>query len=518
MGVSKTTLCYNSLMFSKLTIILTEPLYSMLVLIFLDRPPCFYIFKNDRRFLKNIKLAVVLLPLLIFCSHQPATGEYDYLLSTEGDIIRPPSGEPGHWVTIIGGNHTGTFYVAPNGNDDNPGTRDLPFQSIARGVNALSPGETLVILARNPDRKPVIAGERNLLAAFDIGGCHHLRIENLEITSTRRSPFREGITGTSAPVSNIVLQDLDLHHLDEFGIDIADAESLAIINCRITWCGFGAIGGPAGVAGGWRQVLISGCDLSYSGHYYQGGDGTNRPYDRPDGFGIEASAGPIEIVNTTASHNYGDGLDSKARHTWIHECLVANNSCDGVKLWGDSSRLENTLIYGRGDGNAATTPWSPLVISTENPARFEIVNCTIDDTLGDNYLFHCQYDQPNIPVTIVIVNTIFSSRGTNAPAIWLATAVSAELRHNLFYSPRDGRLLIQGDSVYNPEAVSRIGPGNIYANPQFIAPAWATTGDYHLSGTSPAIDAGDPVLAPAVDLDRRSRPRSAGFDIGCYEQ
>jgi len=448
------------------------------------------------------------------------TGEYDYLLSDYGeDVIIPTSGTAENWITIIGGNQTGQYYVSPDGSDSNPGTIDQPFRTIAYGVSQLQAGDTLVIFAKDKSKTPVIAGENNLFAAFDISGCKYLRIENLEITSNNGAQFREAITGTGGPVEHIILKDLHIHHMDEFGIDIGDVNDLQIIDCDMTYCGFGCIGGPAGEHGGWRNVLIQGCNLSYSGHYYQGGDGSDRPYDRPDGFGIEASEGPIEICATTAAHNYGDGLDSKAKRTYIHECIVANNSCDGVKLWGDQSRVVNTLIYGRGDGDSTETPWSPFVISTETNASFEINSCTVDDIVGNNYIMHVQYDFPTTPVNLKIVNTIFCSRGTNAPIIWLADAVNYDITYNLFYSPNDGRLLIQGDTTtYSSDEVTQIGQGNIYGNPLFNAVAWGTIGDYHLGASSPAINAGDSSSAPSIDLDNITRPQGDNVDIGCYEQ
>lgn len=468
--------------------------------------------------MKNLFIIFFTLFLLFGCQ-MLKQGEYDYLLSKYEDIIFPPSGTENGWITIIGGNYSGQYYVSPYGDDSNAGTKDKPFKSISYGVTHLQPGETLVVLAKNVGEIPIIAGENNLISAFDISNCKYLRIENLEITSNNGREFREAISGTGGPVEHIILKDLNIHNIDEFGIDIGDAFDLQLLNCNITYCGFGCIGGPAGQQGGWRKILIKDSDLSYSGHYYQGGDGSNRPYDRPDGFGIEESEGPIEICNTSSTHNYGDGLDSKAKRTYIHECVVANNSCDGVKLWGDSSKIVNTLIYGRGDGDATTTPWSPIVISTENNnANFEIINCTVDDTVGENYIMHVQYDFENVSVNLKIVNTIFSSRGDNAPIIWLGGNVNYDIRYNLFYAPKDDRVLIKGNNTYTSSQVSQIGAGNIYGDPQFNQVGWGNEGDYHLKSGSIAIDAGDSINVPLIDLEKNIRPKSGGFDIGCYEK
>jgi hypothetical protein len=181
-----------------------------------------------------------------------------------------------------------------------------------------------------------------------------LEITHDDTASGEAAWFREGVEILGAPAAHIVLQDLYIHHIDEYGMNIQDVEDLQIVNCRIEYCGFGALGGPAGEHGGWRDVTIRGYSLSWSGHYYRDTESSVvctgepadlpscRPYDRPDGLGIEPSQGPILIEETRAEHNYGDGLDSKAADTVIRRCVVANNSCNGVKVWADGSHLENT--------------------------------------------------------------------------------------------------------------------------------------------------------------------------------
>lgn len=438
------------------------------------------------------------------------------------------------------------YYVAPGGNNANPGSIDQPWATPGYGSKQLQAGDTLIIRGgryvlsqfyddmvtppsgavsqwitiRGEDgQRPVLAGRDNLYGAVYLSGVSYVRIENLEITHDNQATgsrlyFRDGLDIMGAPCSSIILKDLYIHHLDEFGINVQDVQNMQIINCQIEYCGFGAAGGPEGLQGGWRNVLVQDCKLSYSGHYYRGGNGSNRPYDRPDGFGIEPSEGPIEIADTRAEHNYGDGLDSKASNTTIRRCIVANNSCDGVKLWGGGSLVENTLIYGRGDGNPTTTPWAAVVIDC-NQANdsFSLINITVDDFLGNNYLTYVQYDL-TVPINLTIRNSIFRGMGYNSP-IWIRGNAQFTADHNLFYLPNNEAIVEYGNNTYTQNNIGALGEGNLYGDPMFMSPAWGQDGDYRLQSGSPAIDAGTPTDVPNDDL--QGFTRDAQPDIGAYE-
>jgi hypothetical protein len=445
----------------------------------------------------------------------------------------------------------GVFYVSPSGSDQNSGSREKPFASPGYASRVLEPGDTLEILRGiyrlsrfdedivmpksgkagawitirgEAEHRPVLAGADDLFAAVILGGCSYVRLENIEIThdpAAAGSPayFRDGIhIMGDTPSSHIILKNLYIHHLDEFGLDVQDADSIEILDCRIEYCGFGAAGGPSPVHGGWKHARIEGCKLSYGGHYYRGGDGSDRPYDRPDGFGIEASDGPVEIIGTTAEHNYGDGIDSKASNTAIRRCVASNNSCDGVKLWGGNSLVENTLIYGRGDGNPAPTPWAAVVIGTEQAGtRFTLQNVTVDDSLGGNYLMYAQYDEADTPIRLDIRNCIFRATGENCP-IFVRGVVTLTCESSLFFMPNHSPVFIYGEKDFDAQGISSLGRGNLYGDPEFISPAWGNDGDYHLDEGSPALDSGDPANAPSTDLEGRDRPVGKGVDMGCYEE
>ncbi len=393
--------------------------------------------------------------------------EGEYILEKYwDDMLTPPSGSPGKWTTIRG------------------------------------------------EGKVVLKGRGNLLAAIDLGGKSHIKIENLEITNYNGQPFREGITAWE-PTSHVEIRNLHIHHLDEMGIDLRDPSHWKIIDTKIHHCGFGAIGGPTPAQGGWRDVLIQGCYLAYSGHYYQGGPGPS-PYDRPDGFGIEPSQGPVEIVDCLVEHNRGDGIDSKARRTYIHRTIVANNSCDGVKVWGGGSRVENVLIYGRGDGDPAPTPWASLVIDQveEEGAEFKIINVSIyDRDVPGTSPVYVGYDQA-VGIKVLFRNMIIY--GGDRP-VYIGPKVQFSMNHSDIYIPGSGVQIIVGRRGFRAGEIGRLGQGNISKDPKFISPAWGKEGDFHLKKQSPCIDSGTAKDAPKEDLEGNSRPYGKGYDMGAYE-
>jgi len=432
------------------------------------------------------------------------------------------------------------YYVSPSGNNANSGTSESPWAMPGYASRQLKPGDTLIVrpgtyslsvydddiilptsgtptawitIKGQSGTLPRLEGSANLICAIDISRSSYIRIQNLEITSAAGKIIRDGIAGMEHDINGVLLEDLYIHHINEFGINISDVNDIRILNCRLDYCGMGGIGGPVGYLGGWRNAKINGCSLSYSGHFYRGGE---NPYDRPDGFGIEPSEGPIEISDTIAEHNLGDGLDSKSANTDIHHCIVANNRCDGVKLWQGGSKIENTLIYGTGDGDPTDSPWAGIVIGTEESgASFQIINVTLhENTERRGYPIYVQYDSA-IPVTVLLRNTIIANAQGHAH---FGESVTLAADHNLFYMPsRDDQVYANGRDYLSGE-LSLLGEGNAYGNPLFINPAWGTDGNYKLQAGSPALNTGTSNGAPADDLEHKVRPQGAGIDKGAYEQ
>ena len=467
------------------------------------------------------------------------------------DIVLPPTS---HSPT--------TYYVSPTGSDDtNDGSAAHPWATPGHGARQLLPGDTLVIAQgeylideygvdtvvpgfsgadgawitiRGQDgAEPDLQGAQAILGVVEISGKSYIRLEHLTITSYIDNPYTGGARGGieaggsgGGPISNVVIDDVEIYDVEEAAINFAgNMDQVTIQNSHLHHSGGPLISAPSAQGGrGWENVLIDNCVLEYAGMFYQGQE-QQSPWDRPDGVGMENSEGPLEIRYTTSQYNFGDGLDSKSKNTYIHHCLVANNYGDGVKLWGADSRLENTLIFGTGYVDQdETTPWCLLVVDSEDPgAHLEVTNCTMfDDQRRANahYSMNAQAQYPEVPITLVMRNNIIAGLSRAG----LAGQVTLQADHNLFYNRLDNdQVQVQigdppSETLYTDQTIGTLGTGNIYGDPLFVQAEWGPNGDFHLQNGSPAIDAGGTVASIVDDLVGTLRPQGPAYDIGAYER
>ncbi len=446
-----------------------------------------------------------------------------------------------------------TFYVSPTGSDEDPGTRERPWATPGFGSKQLKAGDTLVILpgeylmtdfyddmitpetsgtaeawitirgeATSP---PIIRGRGSLMAAVDIGGKSYIRLENLVFTSHIDDPYtgglREGIDAggsSETSVSHVVLRNIEVHRVEECAINLgANVTDVEMDRLKLHRTAGTLISAPGAEGGnGWERVVLTNSYLGYAGYFWEGEDRPSE-WDRPDGIGMESSAGPLEISDCLFAHNRGDGVDSKCRQTYVHDTIIANNYGDSLKLWGDGSKVENVLIYGDGDGDPDNGAWASIVVHAEQPAAFEFVNVTVDDNVTrGNYPVYMQYGE-TVPVTVTLRNCIIA-HGSNV--IYMEDCVTLETQSCLLYRTGDPEqpLIHANGRDYVPAELGQLGAGNLSADPKFVTRAWGTAGDYHLQPGSPAIDAGTATEAPAADLEGTPRPQGTGFDMGAYER
>jgi hypothetical protein len=450
-----------------------------------------------------------------------------------------------------------TFYVSVGGRDTDPGTKAKPWRTPGYGSKQLQAGDTLLIAPgtyeltvyhddmvtpetsgtadawitiRGEDEgaPPVLEGTGGLLAAVDVGGKAYIRLENMVLRSHIDAPYtggmREGIDAggsmdASVQSSYIETRGIEVYHVEEAGLNLGgNVDHMLIERVKIHNTGGPGISAPSAAGGkGWRDVVVRNCSVAYVGHFSQGLDQFS-PWDRPDGIGMEASEGPVEIDGCLFEHNRGDGVDSKSRHTLVHNTTIANNYADSLKLWGDGSRAENVLIYGDGDGDPNNTPCTSIVLGFTGGTHFELVNVTVDDnTERNNWTICC--DTLAAGTGSVLMRNCIVAHGSGL--LFLVNSESLTADHCLFCGGGewpDGWSIQANGHLYGHLDLPALGEGNVSGEPQFVHRAWGSEGDYHLLAGSPGVDKGTSDDAPTKDLDGVSRPQGAAFDIGAHER
>jgi parallel beta-helix repeat protein len=250
----------------------------------------------------------------------------------------------------------GTYYVAPNGSDSNPGTENQPFQTIYTGARALMPGDTLyvkngtytgtlafygrpsgtswnspVTIAAYPGDRPVIQPNRDdytfyisytsymVIDGFFIDGANgssgikitdsasHIRIQNSEIANAFNGiEMNDGTEGNE-------LMNLEVHHNRAYGIYIATGHNV-VEDCSIHNNG------------------------GYGIHAYNGSGGVDNNI----------------IRNNEISGNGGSGIIlTHGESNEISDNIISANRGFGIEINYGASRsyVSGNTIYGNGDSD-----------------------------------------------------------------------------------------------------------------------------------------------------------------------
>lgn len=302
-------------------------------------------------------------------------------------------------LVLLGGGtaHAATYYLAPTGDDDNPGTMEAPFFTLVRAWEAIGPGDTLYLRGGTyawPEQQYLqladgapgalikvwaYPGETPILtqAAGYVGQDliyfegSYIHWKGLEIAYFRRPDY--GWSGFRSEQSNHCIYEQIHYHHNRSGFAIR-ANS--------------------------NDNLILNSDFHHNAdpeEDYEGGDGLNVSYIRPgfsntirgcrawwngdDGFDVWANAGHILIESSWAFYNgyigdtfeiAGNGSGFKLGETEpspdllreVHNCLayknqqwgfVENNARVVMHLYNNSSVLNGGRNFWFGSWNAAGT-------------------------------------------------------------------------------------------------------------------------------------------------------------------
>jgi len=466
-------------------------------------------------------------------------------------------------------------WVAPDGDDGNPGTRDAPWRTIQHAAEVAEPGDVVnvregtyaeqvtvlvsgtedapIVFRAAPGEHPVIDGSTLPVpegdsALVEIADRDFVHLVGLEIRSWKTTDPDRFVIGAwvHGGCRGIVLENLHVHDIRH-----DDAQG-----------GANAIGVYGDAATPVRDLVIRGCEVNDCTLAWSEAITIN---GNVDGFLVEGNrVHDVNNIGIDAIGGEGTGpVDDAARNGTIRDNLVWNvSSVDNPAYNGERSAggiyvdcgtdivIERNRVHHADlgievgcehSGREATRVtvrsnvlWNCWVTGIAFGGYDTSVGWTTDTTITGNTLWKNDTTASGTGEMMVqrarnvtlrenlLVTTDQAIGWTN----WFGPAdtVDVTFRDDLVHSPGGGdTTFVWHDEEYGSLAELQSGAGqetgSIADDPRLLAPE-AAEPDFHLAPGSPAIDGGNPGDLPpadATDMDGEPRLGGAALDLGADE-
>jgi PKD repeat protein len=254
--------------------------------------------------------------------------------------------------------------------------------------------------------------------------------------------------------------------------------------------------GGGGVSISYSSAQVSGNIIS--GNHATGGGGVSISYSDAE-FSHNIISG-----NTTVDH--GAGIAMGYGSTTLDGDIITGNTAigqwggggGGVHLFHGDATLTNVVIA----GNHANVLAGGLYIRGSSP---RLLHTTITRNTGGDGSGVLVTDEGGVFSTVALTNTILVSQTVG---ITVSAGSSAYLEATLW-----GTGPWENGDDWAGEGTIDIGAINLWGLPAFED---ASSGDYHITAASSALDAGINA-GIATDMDGDPRPMGDGYDIGADE-
>jgi hypothetical protein len=429
-----------------------------------------------------------------------------------------------------------TYYVAPDGDDSNPGTIDRPWRTIQKAANTLVAGDTVYVRGGTyseqvnftrsgstsspitfeayPGEIPVVDGTGMSIPspAVDNGlfdfewGVHDVTIRGLHMRDS------EGCFIEGNDVARIKLYDLDLDNSFSSLIRWQGSTNCVIENVRGHNCSRAYPGSTDGAEGiriyGGSGVVIRNCEVwdfynmavdLFGGHsgglvednYFH--DDLNS-YDWDAAIYLDGARNSVVRRNIVHNAHIGIQIGAEQPNEPVENNVVVNNvfynNINGAIILKGAQSSSHTR------GNLVAHNTGVNGPQSRNPVMW------IRENSYDNH----------------ILNNILIAR-PSAQSYELVRiqdrGMDNTLDNNSYYGPSGYRFQIigTGSGDWNWYR-SQMSPEE--ADSQFADPLFVGGLDFSLASDSPCIDQGSDA-GVTEDLLGASRPQGAGYDIGAYE-
>jgi hypothetical protein len=395
-----------------------------------------------------------------------------------------------------------TYYVAKTGNDNNPGTITQPWLTISKAASTMVAGDTVFIKRGTYSEYVSITksgspgnyitysaypGDENLAIIdgstltstwWDDEGLIAIKASYINITGLRVTNSKlAGITAFG-PNTDITLRNNIVSHTstqcisfdgDEYTHDI---KNVTIIGNYVSDC---VNGNNPGIKFG-EFLTVQGVDT----------------------FEV---AGNIVCCSTVDGTGGGEGIDvpgginGAIHHNIVHDLsrLLIYVSTDAGGITNNIDVYDN-LVYNGSFSSQCEVSWgcSGIVVVPEGGtvSNVNVYNNIVYNTLRS--------------LDVVSSSNVNINSNTLRNQIYISSSTGVVIRNTVGTSINDG----SGSTKDHNWLTDTQGSAG------FVNEAGH---DYHLQSSSPLINAGTAIGAPAFDFDGIPRPQGAGYDIGAFE-
>ena len=419
-----------------------------------------------------------------------------------------------------------TYYVAPGGDDSQPGTEAQPWRTIQKAADTLVAGETVYIKAGTyaeqvipqnsgsagnyityaayPGDVVTIDGSTISLPAYETGlfvveDRSYIKVSGLRIINAGPNDNNAGIYVDNT--HHIIIENNYTYNTVSSGIGVWGGNNIILDGNEVVL---------ACNDGEQEDITVAGTDTFEvkNNHVHDGGPGTNGG----EGITIKDGArnGKVyqnhvhDIIYGERTCLYVDAWDKETYNIDVYQNILHNCSA-GISLASEyggllrNVKIYNNIVYQTLTNGLEIGNWGVPGVAVRPIKHITFTNNTVYNNGSTGWGGGFFNENPDVE-NVVVRNNIFSQNPTSQ-IVNESTAILT-VDHNL----------IDGSQEYS-YAIS--GTDYVTGDPLFVNAAGA---DFHLQANSPAIDRGSATSAPKDDFAGNPRPQDGDrYDIGAYE-
>ncbi|MCA9921010.1 MAG: right-handed parallel beta-helix repeat-containing protein [Anaerolineales bacterium] len=463
--------------------------------------------------------------------------------------------EPGQTPTATAAPQGQAIYVAPNGNDNWPGTIDQPLQTIQKAIDLVHAGNTIylrggqyvekihiqksgtvdhpITIAAYPGENPVIDGQYNIPAG-DPAACNGTV-----------SPPKCYVYAPLVLIQGnyIVFSGIEVMHSRGRGITVAAENGVRPHHVTIEKCSVHDVRSAAIQIMDSDYITVNGCEAFHASDF---ATHARSGYDLNWPVAVNSiRASQVIFSNNVIYENYGEGIAAgrDSLNVRIENNVIYNNYALQVYIHRSQHvKVAQNLVYHTND---------PAFHRGGNPSQCIVVNNELNfvDSLTvknieivNNFVAGCRH---NISIwgvntsdvitenVLIAHNTLVNAKTNNDTSAVGLNINAGNLRNVRIMS----NIIIQDEdeivsSTTNPEVIfannlwSRTPPGNVSSSSDIVGDARLVSGNislipggvnaasFMIADDSPAINRAQSRL---VDVDYFGNGRVTQPDIGAHE-